>query len=158
MMDIKNHLMDTKATHLRVLTRYAMFAPRGSVIAEMGCGYYSTFVLSEICQARGIDFQVYYSDEDWAGHIRPSVTAQWMFTDWIGWDCPKAFLTLLDNEQSVAARSTHLPLLLKRNVFVIIHDAEHYRTRANNILSKYSERMVVYDMMPPNTMVLRGDQ
>lgn len=151
------HTMDTMATHLKLLVKYTMQAPSGSTIVEMGCGYYSTHVLAEICFGNQLNFQVWYSDKDWKQHIQPATNVDWRETDWKDWNPPEAFLTLLDNEQSVAERAKHLPLLLERNHFVVVHDANHYAKRAGNGLSKHIDRLEAWDYMNPHTAVLRGD-
>lgn len=151
------HSMDTVATHLKLLVRYAMQAPPGAAIVEMGCGYYSTHVLAEICFGNELNFQVWYSNKEWKKRIQPATNVDWRHTDWKGWDPPKAFLTLLDNEQSVAERAEHLPLLLKRNHFVVVHDANHYYKRAGHALAIHMDRLEAWDYTNPHTAVLRGD-
>lgn len=149
--------MESKSTHLKMLVRYVLQAPAGKPIVEMGCGYYSTLVLNEICRTNLLHFHVYYSDSAWKDHVASMVgNVTWHYTDWEDWECPEAFVTLLDNEQSVAERAKHLPMLLERSAYVVIHDANWYNERADGALTAYEDRIIDYDFTVPHTAVLIG--
>ena len=97
-------------THLLTLSKYAAKAPEGSTIIELGCGLYSTPVLSSIALARGLKFIVYSSDEVWMNKVKPCVhdNVHWnVVKDWKKWDMPEdAYMVFLDNEEYMAKIST----------------------------------------------------
>jgi hypothetical protein len=146
--------MDGYASHLQLLTRYAMMAKRGQRIVEMGCGFYSSPVLSEICKAKGVQYEVFYQDEAWKKKVEPKVQAKWHHVpDWSKFNPPPAFMTLLDNEELVVNRYKQLAKLLPINKFVVVHDWKTYTNRPVD-LSVY--KPVIIDQLTPGTAVLAG--
>jgi len=122
-------MIDGYATHLKLLVRYALTAPIGSTLLEMGCGGYSSPVLSEIAKAKGLKYVIHYSDKIWAEKVKPMVEAEWVHVDWDNYTPQEAFLTLLDSEQLVVKRYETLKKILPLNNVVIIHDYSTYAKR-----------------------------
>jgi len=150
--------MDAYATHLRILVRYALNAPIGSHIAEMGCGFYSTLVLNEIAKARGLHFTVYYQDRQWQKKVEPYAEAAEFVRveDWEKWELDKpTHLVLLDNEQMVKDRYKQLPKLVKHAQFIAVHDADTYSERNIDLFGTYNV-VEIEKTLSPQTAIIKG--
>lgn len=144
------------ATHQRLLVKYALMAPEGSTIVEMGCGRWSTIILSQIAASRSLRYVVYTTDEAWANQVKPACTPgiEWNFVrDWKQWKpTERAFMYMLDNEELMVDRFKHIPALQGMSDYVLVHDADVYPKRGctlPNVAETDTTRV-------PHTAVLSG--
>ena len=61
------------STHQALLVKYALQAKRGSTIVELGCGRFSTIILSQIAKYKRLRYIVYTDDGKWAEAVKPSL-------------------------------------------------------------------------------------
>ena len=148
--------MDGYATHQKALIKYALKAKSGDTICELGCGYYSTPILSEICQALGLIYKVYYSDKVWQQHIEKITECiQWNYVeDWTKFKLDEeVFLVLLDSEELVINRNKQIRKSLYANSeFIVVHDACTYQQRGINLQKEYNGEL--FNDLTPNTYVI----
>lgn len=113
--------MDAYATHQAALIKAAL--ETDGDILELGCGDYSTPLLSVIAQHRGNKLVVKSSDPFWASQF--SDIAEVDLVDWATWEPEGQWgLVLLDNEQLTYDRIKWLPKLAKIAKVIVMHDAD----------------------------------
>lgn len=142
-------------SHQRMLVKYLMQAPQGSLIVEMGCGHYSTPIIHEIAKARGLRFKVFFSDDGWQAHMRRHLPEVEFIkvNGWQKWRMEEpAFLVMLDNEELCVNRFLHIDRLMPMARHILIHDADTYDKRGIPLRPRYSGEY--YDLHVPHTMVI----
>jgi hypothetical protein len=89
----------------------------------LGCGDYSTPVLSAIARRRGSRFVVNSSNPEWANRFNDYAEVE--IVDWETWT-PKGKwgLIMLDNEQFTCERIRWIPKLSKICEVIVMHDAD----------------------------------
>lgn len=129
-------------SHLRLLTKYAIMAPEGSSVCELGLGFYSSPVLYSICEKLGLEYHIYYSDEAWATEVKKRLGNRVTYhrvADWKTWvPDRKAFLYMLDNEELVVNRFKTLAKIAPLSEFVLVHDADTYTLRGVPLAHSYT--------------------
>lgn len=150
-------IVDGFSTHLGLLSRHALQAPVGSTIVELGCGLYSSVILSEIAKARKLKYIIYYQGKEWQKIVEPFVEAEFRYVEnWEEWTHEEpCHLAFLDNNEVVVKRFQRLPKLMRKASVVVVHDANTYGERGINIEEAYNiiekeERLI------PHTYVLEG--
>lgn len=146
--------IDGYATHQSLLVKYALKAKKGDIIVEMGVGFYSTPILSEICQSLGLTYKVYYSDIPWQKEVEKIASAQYNYvSDWSKFVLDEdVHLVLLDNEELVINRVKHIEKSLKNHAkYIVCHDADTYDNRGVS-LNKYTGEL--FDKLTPFTFVI----
>ena len=150
---------DGYSTHQKLLVRYALMAPEGSNIVEMGVGMFSTPILSEIATVRKLNLFVYHQDEQWANKVKEVVNnprINWTYVDdWSKWK-PKesAYFYFLDNEELVINRYQQIAKIKPYCSYVIIHDADTYPKRGVDLNAE--EIIAIDKTQTPHTAVIRG--
>ena len=92
-------------------------------ILELGCGDYSTPVLSAIARRRGDRLVVLSSNEEWANKFHDYADVQ--IVDWATWVPSGNWgLVMLDNEQFTCERIRLIPRLAKICKTIVMHDAD----------------------------------
>lgn len=146
---------DKYSTHLEALVMSAC-SSRGAIL-ELGCGNYSTPVLSAIAKTFNKKFIVKASDKNWYERFRdyaeiiPTV-----------WDEPKFEgiwgTIFLDNEQFTFDRLEHVPTLIQMTEQLVIHDADKLSKCKN--WHKYTApfKQQWYKTFEPWTVVLFNDE
>lgn len=144
------------STHQRLLTRYAMRAPEGSTIVELGTGFFSTIILSEIAAARNLRYIVYTNDQAWVNVVKSSCapTVEWnVIRDWKQWKPTEpAYFYFLDNSELMVDRFKHIPALQEMCSYILIHDADIYPKRGLTLPDVVEQDV----SRVPNTAVLQG--
>lgn len=147
--------IDGYASHQQYLVQYAMQAPKGSRIVEMGCGYYSTPLLSEICRSRGLEFDIYYSDEPWKLQVESTIGyGNWhRVTNWGEWRLDgECFMVMLDNEELCVNRHKHIARLRDLCKFIVVHDADIYPKRGVPLVGRVPGKL--FSHHTPHTFVV----
>lgn len=145
------------STHLQSLVRFCLKAPKGSTIVEMGCGFNSTPILSEICNALGLTFVVYYQDVNFQSQIEPLVErVQWnRVADWKRFKLDiQCYLVFLDNEQKVKNRRKHIEKsLITNSKYIVVSDSEIYGEKTD---INWGEQYIgeTFDDLKPNTFII----
>lgn len=110
-------LMDAYATHLEILVETALNTT--GAILELGCGDYSTPVLSAIAKFQGRQFTAQASSPEWAARLGAELV------DWRTWKPSGHWgMVFLDSEESVINRMKRLPELADITEVVVMHDAD----------------------------------
>ncbi len=113
--------MDGYATHLEALVTAALES-EGDIL-ELGCGSYSTPVLSAIAKHRGNKLVVNASDPVWANRYKEF--AEIVIVDWKTWQPEGQWgMIFLDNEEHQPYRLMRVPKLLEHAPIVVMHDAD----------------------------------
>jgi hypothetical protein len=128
--------MDGYSTHLPYLVAAVIRSQHlypGVPILELGCGLYSTPVLTHMAAELGIGLESFATDRPWAEHVNsvigkglggghhPKVT---VIPTWAGWAPLRPYgVCLLDNELLIVDRFAMLPMLLEWCQCVVFHDA-----------------------------------
>ena len=122
--------MEPYATHIEPLINAAL-ETEGDIL-ELGCGDYSTPILSAIALHRGNRFVVNSSDPEWANRFRNYAEVE--IVDWNTWIPSGNWgLIMLDNEQLTCDRIKWIPKLSKICKKIVMHDAD-----AARLSSEYS--------------------
>lgn len=89
----------------------------------MGCGDYSTPVLSAIARSRGSRFVVHTSDQVWANKFYKYAEIE--IVDWVAYVPHGTWgLVMLDNDQYTCDRIKLIPNLSKICKKIVMHDAD----------------------------------
>jgi len=129
------------STHQATLVKYALRAPEGSTIIELGCGFFSTTVLSQIASARNLRYIVYTDDEKWAEVVKPTCleNIEWNIVDWRKWTpAEEAYFYFLDNSELCVNRFKQIAKIKNLSKFVICHDSCTYSKRGVSLSENYS--------------------
>ena len=130
------------STHQATLVKYALRAPEGSTIIELGCGNFSTTVLSQIASARKLRYIVYTDDEKWAEVVKPTCldNIEWnIIENWKIWKPTEdAYFYFLDNSELCVNRFKQIAKIKKFSQFVICHDSCTYTKRGVSLSENYS--------------------
>ena len=122
--------MDVYATHLQALVETAL-ATDGPIL-ELGCGDYSTPVLSAIARRQGRVLKIQASDVNWLYKFTEFGDIEHV-TNWDEWEPPRDVdewgMVFLDSEQSTLGRIERLPQLMAVTRVVVLHDAQGAVTR-----------------------------
>lgn len=142
--------MDAYATHLEPLIEAALSVD-GDIL-ELGCGDYSTPLLSAVARKSGHRLVVNASDATWAN--RYTGIAEVHIVNWEKWKPEGQYgLVFLDNELHSPGRLAMLPGLSNIAKVVVMHDA----SQANNLINwdtlPYS-RWEMYKKHEPWTITL----
>ncbi len=116
-------MIDPYATHLGptvlAAVRSGVLFP-GSLIVELGCGDYSTPVLTAIAAAQDRTYHCFASDAKWLQRYDVPST---LVASWDEQDYPACGMALLDSEELVVNRVRRLEPLAKAAKIVVMHDA-----------------------------------
>lgn len=156
--DIKT-VIDEYASHQKLLTKYALMAPEHTTIVELGCGYYSSPILSNICQSKNIHYHIFYAFDQWANNIKPLVYAEFhKINNWEDLDIPGCYLCFVDQEELVINRYKRWEVVIPKCKFLICHDYNIYFERGLHPDSDY-ELIEVDESYPncPSTACFRGE-
>jgi hypothetical protein len=121
--------MDPYSTHLFLtalaLNKTGQLFPELPIV-ECGCGDYSSPLIAALRNGR--DYVIYSSDPEWSKryelfadvrHVLIAEKKRWVYPDIKdGWG-----LCLMDSEESVVNRATHIPDLIEKCKVVVMHDA-----------------------------------
>jgi hypothetical protein len=149
--------VDGYSTHQQILVKYALKAPKGSTIIELGCGFYSTPLLSSIAEHNDLNYIVYSSDQVWTNKVKPTVSQDitWVHVNnWNDWKLDQeTFLVFLDNEELMVNRYKQIDKMIDKAEFVICHDSNIYTKRGCCLKDKYN--VIDEDINKvPNTAVI----
>lgn len=144
--------MDGYATHLEALVNAALESD-GDIL-ELGCGDYSTPVLSAIAKHRGNKLVVNASDPAWASRYKDF--AEIVIVDWKTWQ-PKGKwgMIFLDNEEHQPYRLMRVPKLLEHTPIVVMHDADQAEMSPEFDQIARGLNVKTYKTHQPWTMVFR---
>ena len=114
-------MFDPYATHLEALVNAALETP-GDIL-ELGCGNYSTPILSAIARHRGNRLSVKSSCREWAEQFTKVADVE--LDDSEKWTPEgKDGLVFLDNEQLTRDRIKWLPELQQHCDCIVMHDSD----------------------------------
>jgi hypothetical protein len=115
--------MDVYATHLHPLVEVALDTE--GPILELGCGHYSTPVLSAIARHQQRRFHIQASDVSWLYQFSEFGDIEHVL-DWDTWQPPEGDwgMVFLDSEQSTRGRIERIPQLREHTRVVVLHDAQ----------------------------------
>jgi hypothetical protein len=124
--------LDVYATHLSTIVEIAL-STEGPIL-ELGCGDYSTPVLSAIARHQGRVLKIQASDVSWLYKYSEFGDIEHV-PDWDGWhphappNAEEWGMVFLDSEQSTLGRIERLPQLKAVTSVVVLHDAQGAVTR-----------------------------
>lgn len=145
--------MDGYATHIEALINAALEAKTD--ILELGCGDYSTPILSAICKYRNKRFVINSSDIVWASKFKEYAEVE--IVDWSAWRPTGQWgMIFLDNEEHQPARLLRVPELLKHTNIVVMHDADQAAMYPEFSQLTLGLKIETYSKFYPWTMVFRG--
>jgi hypothetical protein len=143
--------MDPYATHLEPLLKAALES-KGDLL-ELGCGDYSTPLLSRIARSRGDELIVYTSSPEWGSRFRD--LALLSIVDWANWKLEGLFgMIFLDNEEHQPTRSLRIPELMRHAPIVVMHDADEAMTYPEFRINTNGFKVELYDKHRPNTVTI----
>jgi hypothetical protein len=130
-----------------------------STILELGCGHYSTPILSSIAKGQNRKFRLITSDANWAKPFEkdPHQLDLIDFSMWKGLEFQEEYgMVLIDHEELVIDRFVHLFQLSERAKVVVFHDANRIDEMgvswdAMHLLYRY---IYFYDRYFPKTAIL----
>jgi hypothetical protein len=122
--------MDVYATHLHPLVEMALQTELEGPILELGCGDYSTPVLSAIARHQRRELHIHAGDANWL-HRFAEYGDIVHVPDWEKWQAPKApakdgmwGMVFVDSEQSTLGRIERIPQVRAVTRLVVLHDAQ----------------------------------
>jgi hypothetical protein len=129
-------------SHQSLLTKWALQAPEGSTIVELGCGKGSTLILSQIAAHRKLRYIVYTDDAKWADVVKPSClpNIEWnIIDDWTKWTpTEEAYLYFLDNSELMINRYKQIEKMIGKAKYVMCHDSNIYKKRGCPLDGRYN--------------------
>jgi hypothetical protein len=130
-----------------------------SSILELGCGHYSTPLLSSIAKTQGRDFQLITSDPAWAKQFQndPDQLQLIDFSMWAEFPFEGEWgMVLLDNEELVIDRSIQLFKLNEKAKVVVFHDADRIEQQGTSwgLIHMLYRHVYFYDRYCPHTAIL----
>jgi len=129
-------------THQALLVKWALQAPEGSTIVELGCGKGSTLILSQIAEHRKLRYIVYTDDAAWADVVKPSCgnNIEWnIIADWTKWTpTEEAYLYFLDNSELMINRYKQIEKMIGKAEYVMCHDSNIYKKRGCPLDERYN--------------------
>ena len=142
--------MDAYSTHIEALVNAALYT-EGDIL-ELGCGDYSTPVLSSIAKRLGVKLFVKSSSPDWANKYTSLADVE--IVDWETWKpVGKYGLVFLDNEQYTSERIKLLPMLAKVSKVIVMHDADAAMTAPDyEDLTSHFKFSTLYSIHKPYTV------
>ena len=145
-------MIDPYATHLEALINAAL-ASKGDIL-ELGCGDYSTPILSAVARHRGDRLFVKSSSAEWAGKYTGLADVE--VVDWDTWKPSGRYgMIFLDNEQLTYHRIKWLPELAKHCDTVVMHDSDAAMTHPHYpAMVAGFKNIVTYNRHIPWTVVL----
>lgn len=145
--------MDKYASHLPILVDVLIGYNKPMHFVELGCGYYSTPIISRFASQH----DVYYYDESWAERIKPlclESTTFHMVENLEEWQYKgEADIIMLDNEELIVNRARRIPNLKSRCSILLVHDADTYTKRGVPL----EDAELVYDLLEPHTALIFGE-
>lgn len=143
--------MDPYATHLEALVNTALNTP-GDIL-ELGCGDYSTPVLSAIAKSQGKRYRCQSSNLEWARRFELVE-----IVNWDAWEPPEGpwGMVFLDSDEQTWYRVRRIPALAKVTDTIVMHDADISMTREGwPAAVACFPKVQVYEKHRPWTAVLR---
>lgn len=150
--------MDPYATHLFPLVKTALETT--GPILELGCGFYSTPILREICRSQGRQFLCQSSDESWMGKVGGEIEK---VADWTVWTPPQASgglwgMVFVDSEEGTWNRVKRVPMLSGFTHTIVLHDADISMERGGWPAAKLAfPNISIYQEHKPWTAVMRSE-
>ena len=154
--------MDPYATHLvpsiTAAVHTGLLWPKSSIL-ELGCGHYSTPILSSIAKTQGRNFQLITSDPVWAQQFQND-SDHLKLIDFSIW--PKVFFegdwgfVLVDHEELVIDRYLQLLKLHEKAKVVVFHDANRIDDQEISwgLIQAHYRYVYFYDRYSPKTAIL----
>ncbi len=121
--------MDPYATHLEATITAALQSGLlwpGSTLLELGCGHYSTPLLSSIAKAQNRPFHIISADESWLECFRSYADHAELipFSSWGNYEFSEEYgFVLVDHEELVKDRFAQLMRLHDKAKVIAFHDA-----------------------------------
>ena len=113
--------MDAYATHQSALIK-TVLETDGDIL-ELGCGDYSTPILSLIAKHQNKKFFIKSSDTEWSKKFIDIADIE--IVDWSTWEPQGSYgVIFLDNEQLTSERIKWLPTLSKIAKVIVMHDVD----------------------------------
>jgi len=130
-----------------------------SSILELGCGHYSTPLLSSIAKTQGRRFQLITSDAEWAKLFQndPHQLQLIDFSMWNGFQFSGEYgMVLIDHEELVIDRFVHLFPLSEKAKLVVFHDANRIDEMGISwgFIHTLYRYVYFYDRYSPKTAIL----
>jgi hypothetical protein len=145
--------MDAYATHLEALVKAALES-KGDIL-ELGCGDYSTPILSAVAKHRGDKLCVKSSSPEWAEKFTNMASVE--IVDWATWKPAGHWgMIFLDNEQLTRDRIRWLPDLQTHCDVVVMHDADASMAHSHFVeMTKGFQSIRVYATHSPWTAIFK---
>lgn len=150
-------MMDPYSTHLEALVKTALETTGG--ILELGCGNYSTPILSAIAKVQGRKYVAQSSNQEWASRFNGSVEV----ISWDSWTPPrpngpgsKWGMVFMDSDEHTWDRVKRIPALAEVTDTIVLHDADVSMKREAwpQALAAYPD-ITIFDKYKPWTAVMR---
>jgi hypothetical protein len=144
--------MDPYSTHLEALVVAALM--NNEDILELGCGHYSTPILSAICKAQNRNLFIAASNEKWLNQFKEYGECE-LLNNWLNYLFDKKYgMVFLDNEQVTSQRLMLIPKIMNITNVLVIHDADKMVNNPNwkNFTEKYEQ--IWFKKYIPHTVIL----
>lgn len=151
-----NFNMDSYSTHLEALVTAALI--NNQDILELGCGNYSTPILSSICKSQNKKLFIAASNEKWLNQFKEYGECH-LVNDWQNYQFDKKYgMVFLDNEQLTKDRLNLIPKIMEITNILVIHDADKMINNSNwqNFTEKYEQ--IWFKKHIPHTVILLKNQ
>jgi len=149
--------MDPYSTHLEALVVAALM--NNEDILELGCGHYSTPILSAICKAQNRNLFIAASDEKWLTQFKEYGECQ-LVNDWHNYQFNKKYgMVFLDNEQFTRDRLMLIPKIMNMTDISVIHDANCMVNNPNwQIFTEKYEQIWFKKYLPHTVSLIKKDE
>lgn len=132
--------------------------PKSSIL-ELGCGHYSTPLLSSIAKTQERRFHLITSDPEWAKHFQKDLCQLQLidFSSWSQFPFEGEYdMVLIDNEELVINRYMHLFNLYEKAKVVVFHDANRIDEMGISwdLIHTLYRYVYFYDRYYPKTAIL----
>ncbi|MBI2743581.1 MAG: hypothetical protein HYX48_06665 [Chlamydiales bacterium] len=155
-------LMHPYSTHLvpsvAAAIHTGMLWPNSSIL-ELGCGHYSTPLLSSIAKAQGRNFELITSDPEWARRFQNDANELHLieFSTWPDFSFKGEWgMVLVDNEELVIDRFAQLFKLSEKAKVIVFHDANRIEEQGISwgLIHTIYRHIHFYDRYSPKTAIL----
>jgi hypothetical protein len=154
--------MDSYSTHLvptiTAAIQTSLLWPKSSIL-ELGCGHYSTPLLSSIAKTHGRKFELITSDPTWAKQFQNDAHKLQIikFSSWPGFSFKgKWGMVLVDHEELAIHRYAQLFKLNNIAKVVVFHDANRIDEQGVEwgLINSLYRHVYFYNRYSPHTAIL----
>ncbi len=149
--------MDPYSKHLEALVNAALI--NNEDILELGCGHYSTPILSSICKNQNKKLFIAASNEKWLNQFEEYGECE-LVNNWPSYLFDKKYgMVFLDNEQLTKDRLMLIPKIMNITNVLVIHDADKMVNNPNwQVFTKKYEQIWFKKYIPHTVILIKKDE